>query len=277
MSLAISRRTIACIAAAAIIIVAVVGYAAHINGGTLDFSETDARIVVSGSMDGEPREQYDIPTIPTGSLILIHEVHDYSSLKVGDVLTFDYVHPVSHESMVVTHRIIDISESDGVFTYTLKGDTAADDPTNGSVQMVTSDSGDILGKVVGVSHWLGVLIQFLSTWTGRILLVLVPCLILIASEVRNIVRILKGGKNGDSPEAEEPEDMEEPEPAEVPKEKENGPGIGDRLHSFSQSLSSGVRGIAGRIIVPRGYDPDSHTSEDAGPDGPVFMHREKEE
>lgn len=264
------------IVAIAVVIVAALGYAAHINGGTLDFSETDARIVVSGSMDGEPREQYDIPTIPIGSLILIHEVHDYSSLKVGDVLTFDYVHPVSHESMVVTHRIIDISESGGVYTYTLKGDTAADDPTNGSVQRVTSDSGDILGKVVGVSHWLGVLIQFLSTWTGRILLVLVPCFVLILSEVRNIVRILKGGKEG-STESESPQDTAEPEPVEVQEEKKNGPGIGDRLRSFLQSSSSGVRGIADRIIVRRGYDESAESIEDAGPDGPVFRHREKEE
>lgn len=195
-----SKSTMIAAAAVAVVALCGVGYAYHINGGSLDFSNTDAKIVVSGSMDGEPRD-YPISTIPTGSLVVIHKVNGqfYSSLKVGDVLTFDYVHPVSGESMVVTHRIISIAETNGVYTYTLKGDSIADDPTNGSVQTVTSDSGDVIGKVVGVSHWLGVLAVFLSTWTGRFCLILIPCVILIVSELRNIVRILRD-RDGDGPE-----------------------------------------------------------------------------
>ena len=196
MDLNISRSTLATLAILIVLVVCLTGYAAHLNGGSLDFSDTEAKIVVSGSMDGEPRD-YDIRTIPTGSLIMIHQVPSdpsdfYSSLKVGDVLTFDYIHPVSQESMVVTHRIIAIDESSGAYTYTLKGDSIADDPTNGSVQVIASDSGDVIGKVVGVSHWLGVLAVFVSTWTGKLCLILIPCVILIVSEVRNIVRILKG-------------------------------------------------------------------------------------
>ena len=200
LELRLSRSTLATLVALTAIVVCISGYAAHLNGGSLDFGGTEAKIVVSGSMDGEPRD-YDIRTIPTGSLILIRDVPSdsdqfYSSLKVGDVLTFDYEHPVSHEKMVVTHRIVGISESGGVYTYTLKGDSIADDPTNGSEQVVTSDSGDVIGKVVGVSHWLGVLAVFVSTWTGRLCLILIPCIVLIASEVRNIVRILRGGSEG---------------------------------------------------------------------------------
>lgn len=194
MDIQLSKGTIVIIVATAVVVTCSVGYVAHLNGDSLDFSHTDARIVVSGSMDGEPRD-YPISTIPTGSMVLIERVHGpgfHQSLEVGDVLTFDYIHPVSHESMVVTHRIIDIKESNGVYTYTLKGDSIADDPTNGSVQIVTSNSGDIIGKVVGVSHWLGVLAVFLSTWAGRVCLILVPCIILIASETGNIVRILRG-------------------------------------------------------------------------------------
>lgn len=214
----IFRSTLATIIVIAALVACLTGYAAHLNGGSLDFSDTEAKIVVSGSMDGEPRD-YDIRTIPTGSLITIHQVPSdpsdfYSSLKVGDVLTFDYIHPVSQESMVVTHRIIAIDESSGVYTYTLKGDSIADDPTNGSVQVVTSDSGDVIGKVVGVSHWLGVLAVFVSTWTGKLCLILIPCVILIVSEVRNIVRILKG---------ESVEEEKEPEPPASEDAGPNGP------------------------------------------------------
>lgn len=181
---AIIVAVVACIAA---------GYGIHLNGGSLDFTDTDAMIVVSGSMAGEPRD-HEIPTIPAGSLILIREASSdpdgfYGSLRVGDVLTFGYTHHASGERMTVTHRIAGIEEDSGVYTYTLKGDTAADDPTNGSVQTVTSDSGDILGKVVGVSGWLGAMAVFMSTWTGRLCLIVIPCAILMASEVRSLLRM----------------------------------------------------------------------------------------
>lgn len=201
------RAVIGRIAPIAILVVVVgasVGYAWSHNGGSLDFSDTDFKIVVTGSMDGEPRDQYDIPTIPVGSLVFIQRVPTgdasgefYSSLEVGDVLTFDYTHPVSREDMVVTHRIIAIDEADGVYTYTLKGDSIADDPTNGSVQVVTSLSGDVIGKVTGVSPWLGKAVVFLSTWTGKFCLIVVPCLVLVASEMLNIVRILRSGRDGE--------------------------------------------------------------------------------
>ena len=199
----LSRRSVISLVIVAVAVSAAAGYLWDCNGRSLDFSDTDVKIVVSGSMDGEPRTQYDIETIPVKSMVFIHRVPDdpgsfYSSMKVGDVLTFDYIHPVSHETMVVTHRIIDIRETGGVYTYTLKGDSIADDPTNGSVQTVTSDSGDVIGKVVGVSHALGVLAVFLSSWTGKFCLILVPCMVLIVSEAGNIVRILRDGGEDDS-------------------------------------------------------------------------------
>lgn len=199
----VNIRKVIPIAAILVVIGSATGYAWYQNGGSLDFSETDYKIVVSGSMAGEPRDQYDISTIPVGSMVFIHKVPSgddakafYSSLQVGDVLTFDYNHPVSHEDMVVTHRIISITESNGVYTYTLKGDSIADDPTNGSVQVVTSASGEVIGKVVGVAPWLGQLVVFLSTWTGKFCLIIIPCLILIGSEVVSIIRTIRSdGKN----------------------------------------------------------------------------------
>lgn len=201
-----------------IVACAIVGYLWDRNGGSLDFSDTEVMVVVSGSMDGEPREQYDIETIPVGSLIFVRDVPDdlsaatefYESLRVGDVLTFDYVHPVSGEHMLVTHRIISISESGGTYTYTLQGDTMADDPTNGSVQVVTSYSGDVVGKVVGVSPWLGSLVVFLSHWYGKVALIVIPCVILITSELRNIVRTVRGGGEPATAAAEEAEPAYDP-------------------------------------------------------------------
>ena len=189
---------------AVVLVSVLLGYVYDRNGGSFDFSDTQVRIVISGSMDGEPREQYDIETIPVKSMVFISEVptteparsHFYQSQEVGDVLTFDYTHPVSHEHMVVTHRIIDIQSSGAGYTFTLAGDSIRDDPTNSSTQTVTSWSGDVIGEVTGVAPWLGALTVFISTTTGKVVLVLIPCMILIASETRNIVRILRGKDDG---------------------------------------------------------------------------------
>ena len=193
MSAGLPKGKIAAVIAVLVVVLCIAGYLAHLNGDSFDFSDTETKIVVSGSMDGEPRN-YEISTIPVSSLIFINKVNGddfYSSLKVGDVLTFNYTSPVSKEHMVVTHRITDIKESLGVYTYTLKGDSLADDPTNGSSQVVTSDSGDIIGKVTGVSSWLGLLVVFLSTWTGKICLIAIPCVLLIVYELWNILNVLR--------------------------------------------------------------------------------------
>lgn len=190
---------------AVVLVSVLLGYVYDRNGDSFDFSDTQVRIVISGSMDGEPREQYDIETIPVKSMVFISEVptteparsHFYQSLEVGDVLTFDYTHPVSHEHMVVTHRIVDIQSSGAGYTFTLAGDSIRDDPTNSSTQTVTSWSGDVIGEVTGVAPWLGALTVFISTTIGKVVLVLIPCIILIASETRNIVRILRGKDDGE--------------------------------------------------------------------------------
>ena len=52
----VSRRAVV---ASLVVAVAVVSSALYIwdcNGNSLDFSDTDVMIVISGSMDGEPRE-----------------------------------------------------------------------------------------------------------------------------------------------------------------------------------------------------------------------------
>ena len=196
MSAGLPKGKIAAVIAVLVVVLCIAGYLVHLNGDSFDFSDTETKIVVSGSMDGEPRN-YEISTIPVSSLIFINKVNGddfYSSLKVGDVLTFNYTSPVSKEHMVVTHRITGIKESSGVYTYTLKGDSLADDPTNGSSQVVTSDSGDIIGKVTGVSSWLGLLVVFLSTWTGKICLIAIPCVLLIVYELWNILNVLRTKK-----------------------------------------------------------------------------------
>ncbi|WII07629.1 hypothetical protein PED39_00080 [Methanomassiliicoccales archaeon LGM-RCC1] len=185
-----------------IVLVIFAGYYIYDHNDGFGF-DTELKVVVSGSMDGEPRDQYDIKSIPLGSLVWIKKVPSdsdtfYSSLREGDVLTFNYRHPISGENMVVTHRIISIEQGNGGFTYTLKGDSIADDPTNGSVQKVTSYSGDIIGKVSGVSPWLGQLVIFMSTLEGRICLIGIPCAIIVLAEFNSIRKNMASLRRGDA-------------------------------------------------------------------------------
>ena len=56
----VSRRKAITLVAVLAIAVSAVWYVADKNGGSLDFSDTEVRVVVSASMDGEPRSGYDI-------------------------------------------------------------------------------------------------------------------------------------------------------------------------------------------------------------------------
>ena len=176
------KGKLAVLVAVVIIALCTAGYIVHLNGDSFDFSNTETKIVASASMDADSSAGYEIGRIPAGSLVFIEKVHGddfYSSLKVGDVLTFNYIHPVSRQPMSVTHRIIDIKETSGVYTYTMKGD-AVDGSTGTSVQIVTSDSGDIDGKVVGMSHVLGVLASFFTTFSGKVATIAVICAVIVA-------------------------------------------------------------------------------------------------
>lgn len=180
------------------------------NGNSLDFSDTEVMVVVTGSMDGDPRNEYEICSIPIGSLIFVSHVPQdpvqaqnfYASLSVGDVLTFHHTNPATYEDMVVTHRIVSIADDPNGYVFTLQGDAIADDPTNSSVQVVDSWSGDVVGKVTGVSPLLGDLVVFLSGWTGKVVLIIIPCLILVASEVVSIVRNLRKARETGASEPE---------------------------------------------------------------------------
>ena len=181
----VTRKGLIGLAVALVIIVPVFGYLCHLNGGSANFLDTEVRVVISSSMDGEPREEYEIETIPVGSLVFIHKVPSgmedaygfYKSLKVGDVVTFHYTNPVSRENMVVTHRIVEIANSGGDIKFTMVGDSIVDlndEPgtySEGETQVVYASSGEMIGKVVGVSPELGSFVIYISSAQGKAVLI----------------------------------------------------------------------------------------------------------
>jgi len=128
--------------------------------------------VYTGSME---------PAIPVGSIVVIKPVNP-ETLKIGDIICFkvETEHPKT-----VTHRIIGIT-SQGFKT---KGD-ANEDPDTWIVKKQ-----DIIGKVVAIIPYIGYLGYFVRTPIGFTILIIIPATLIIALEIRNIIKTQKENEN----------------------------------------------------------------------------------
>ncbi len=164
------------------------------------------RIVTSDSMgkcELTDVSDFKIKSIPVRSLVFIELVPDdpeeasawYDELKVGDVLTFRYLYTTQ---VTITHRITSIVKNDrGGYDIELAGDNK--NAENG--QLVQSiDTSEIastnyvIGKVVGQSKAIGLVLSGLKNPIGIILLIIVPCAIIILLEVLKIAKVMNEDK-----------------------------------------------------------------------------------
>ncbi len=151
-------------------------------------------VVISSSMDGESENEYDIKSIPVKSLIKVDLIKEgkenefYSSLKKGDVLTFNYV-PLNNTT--ITHRIVSepVVIDGGVIKYELKGDAVDGD---GNIQTLYSDgrTGEILGKVSFASLPLGKMYFFITSKVGTLVLVVLPSTAICIFEIAKIIYVV---------------------------------------------------------------------------------------
>lgn len=128
------------------------------------------RMVTSNSMR---------PTFNTGSLVVITPEKSYNT---DEIITYQ---ASQYEQDVVTHRIVEKTD-EGFIT---KGDAndVADD------RNVTKSM--IFGKVVFSIPMAGYVVNFLQSTSGFALVVIIPLLLVIADEVKNILREKKVNKN----------------------------------------------------------------------------------
>ena len=124
-------------------------------------------VVMSGSM---------APHIRVGSIVGVKEDTEYN---VDDVIT---IKMKNDQSQTYTHRIVEITE-EGL--YKTKGDA------NESVDPDFAEEDFVVGKVVVNIPVLGYLAHFAKQPTGFILLVIVPCIIIITSEINNVREYIK--------------------------------------------------------------------------------------
>ncbi len=143
-------------------------------------------VVLSGSMDR---------VFPAGSVIFVKEIKDYSTLKVGDIITFKASHNSSTttKDTIVTHQIVKVITTTTENGKELAGfitrgtENNADDPTIYKEKFDEYILGEYTGHVAGVGH----VINFLQSKVGFFLLIAVPLVIIILLEMKNIVLVIK--------------------------------------------------------------------------------------
>ena len=122
-------------------------------------------IVLTGSME---------PMIQSGDLIIVKQVNT-TDLEKGDVIAF--YDPESNSNSILTHRIAEVINEDGVIYYRTKGDANN-----------TEDSKPVLAdKVVGIYKSkipnAGDAAIFMQTTPGLIVCVILPLILLIGIDL----------------------------------------------------------------------------------------------
>ena len=131
-------------------------------------------IVESDSMSlSQTSEQSDI-YFSSGDVIFVKKVEDYSTIGVGDVISFVSYNPES-EGKTVTHKVRTVIKTAsgalvGYETYGIH--------TGVSDQVIVEPSA-VLGKYIGKAQGLGHLFSFFKKPAGFFTVLLIPCLLLL--------------------------------------------------------------------------------------------------
>jgi signal peptidase len=131
----------------------------------------DVVTVLSGSM---------APTYPTDSVLAVESV-DPADIVVGEVIAFS----PEPDALMVTHRVVSVSEGSDGLSFVTKGDANEDpDPRRVSASAVR-------GRVVFGVPRVGALVRAAHTPIGFFGLLVLPALLVIAQEARSIRRNLR--------------------------------------------------------------------------------------
>lgn len=132
------------------------------------------KIVQSGSME---------PTIETGSIVIIKPQTSY---EVGNIITFG---EDNRKAVPTTHRIVESKTVNGDTVFKTKGDA-----NNGPDFSEISQS-KVIGKVLFSVPYLGFVVDFVKKPIGFALVVIVPAVLIILDELKNIYGEIRKRKN----------------------------------------------------------------------------------
>ncbi|MHB9288140.1 signal peptidase I [Halobacteriales archaeon Cl-PHB] len=117
------------------------------------------------------------PAISAGDVVVVQDV-ETSALAAGDVITYRSDRPA--DSQFVTHRIVDLAQSDGQRQFRTKGDAnEGPDP-----ELVPASA--VQGRVWVTIPLVGHLVAFAGSDLGLVAFVVVPAVVLVLTEAYSL-------------------------------------------------------------------------------------------
>lgn len=127
-------------------------------------------IVLSASME---------PEMPMGALAITMPVAP-EEIAVGDIITFS---PFWDPDVTVSHRVVEILTERGL-AFRTKGDAREElDPW---VVSGEEASGRVIFNIPYLGYLVNSILGYVRTWTGLVLLVVLPSLVIVGGTVRGI-------------------------------------------------------------------------------------------
>lgn len=123
-----------------------------------------------------------VPNINPDDVIVDLTIKNPEDIKVGDVITFISTATLT-KGMTITHRVVDIKQENGEYLFYTKGDA------NLPQDMAPAKFSNVLGKVLFRIPKLGLLQHFLATKGGWLIVVVIPALLIIISDILKIFRL----------------------------------------------------------------------------------------
>lgn len=134
-----------------------------------------------GQLDKLPINLYVIltqsmhPTIKAGDMVVDYRNSD-GLYDVGDIITFVSTDTFSN-GVTITHRIVEIIDSDNKTMYRTKGDN------NNTADNTPVPMDNVIGKVIFKIPKVGFIQQFLVTKTGWLVAIVLPCMGIIIFDI----------------------------------------------------------------------------------------------
>ena len=127
------------------------------------------------------------PNLNVYDVILDVKVKKPTDIKVGDIITFVSTSAIS-KGYTVTHRVIALVETENGIEYKTQGDN------NMSPDATTVQFKNVLGKVVLKIPKLGKIQYFLSSAHGWLIIVVIPAILIIMSDIYKILKLSNAQK-----------------------------------------------------------------------------------
>ncbi len=146
-----------------------------------------AYVIISESM---------VPSINVNDAVVTMRVSE-KDIKVDDIITF-ISKEIETQGTPITHRVVGIvrDENDKVLGYRTKGDH------NNTQDFALIAPGEVLGKVFLKIPFVGYLQNFLSRPIGWLIVIVIPCLLIIGSDILKIGKEIEKDKEKKNMEGE---------------------------------------------------------------------------